>query len=84
MCGSFLDDPRKRVKLKKELASKLGEIVVSENLDPEGYLCNDNCYKSVNKYFELKAELKSLKTDLTQKFKKCARPKCAVEAGITQ
>ena len=68
VCGTFLDDPRKRVKLKKELALKLQEIVASENLDPEGYLCNNNCYKSVNRYFELKAALKSLKTDLTQKF----------------
>ena len=68
VCGSFLDDPRKRVKLKKDLALKLQEIVASENLDPEGYLCNNNCYKSVNRYFELKAALKSLKTDLTQKF----------------
>ena len=67
VCGTFLDDPRKRVKLKKELALKLQEIVASENLDPEGYLCNNNCYKSVNRYFELKAALKSLKTDLTQK-----------------
>ena len=50
--GSFLDDPRKRVKLKKDLALKLQEIVASENLDPEGYLCNNNCYKSVNRYFE--------------------------------
>ena len=69
VCGSCLDDPRKRVKLKKELVSKLQEIVASENFDPEGYLCNNNCYKSVNKYFELKAELKSLKSDLTRKFK---------------
>ena len=68
VCGSFLDDPRKRVKLKKYLALKLQEIVASENLDPEGYLCNNNCYKSVNRYFELTAALKSLKTDLTQKF----------------
>lgn len=69
LCGSVLDNPRKRVKLKQELVSKLQEIVASENLDPEGYLCNDNCYKSVNKYFELKAALKCLKSDLTQKFK---------------
>lgn len=68
VCGSFLDDPRKRVKLRKDLALKLQEIVASENLDPEGYLCNNNCYKSVNRYFELKAALKSVKTDLTQKF----------------
>ena len=68
VCGTFLDDPRKRVKLKKDLALKLQEIVASENLDPEGYLCNNNCYKSINRYFELKAALKSLKTDLTQKF----------------
>ena len=66
LCGSVLDNQRNRVKLKQELVSKLQEIVVSENLDPEGNLCNDNCYKSVNKYFELKAALKS---DLTQKFK---------------
>ena len=38
VCGTFLDDPRKRVKLKKDLALKLQEIVASENLDPEGYL----------------------------------------------
>ena len=68
VCGSFLDDPRKRVKLKKDLALKLQEIIASENLDPEGYLCNNNSYKSVNRYFELKAMLESLKTDLTQKF----------------
>ena len=67
VCGTFLHDPRKRVKLKKR-PLKLQEIVASENLDPEGYLCNNNCYKSVNRYFELKAALKSLKTDLTQKF----------------
>ena len=36
VCGSFLDDPRKRVKLKKELVSNLQEIVASETLDPEG------------------------------------------------
>ena len=35
ICGSFLDDPRKRVKLKKDLALKLQEIVASENLHPE-------------------------------------------------
>ena len=69
LCGSELDNPRKRVKLKQELVLKLQEIVASEELDPEGYLCNDNCYKSVNKYFELKAALKCLKSDRTQKFK---------------
>ena len=43
--GSFLDDPRRRARLKKDRDPdlKLQEIVSSENLDPEGYLCNDDC-----------------------------------------
>ena len=42
LCGSVLDNPRKSVKLKQELVLKPQEIVASENLDPKGYLCNDN------------------------------------------
>ena len=33
LCRSVLDNPRKRIKLKQELVSKLQEIVASENLD---------------------------------------------------
>ena len=35
LCGSLLDNPRKRVKLKQKLLSKLQKVVASENLDPD-------------------------------------------------
>ena len=68
ICGNVLQDSRKRVKLQHELFVKLQEILSSENLAQEGYLCNDTCYKSVNRYFELKSNLKDLKSTLAEKF----------------
>ena len=73
MCVNVLYNPRKRVKLKEELFSKVQEIVSSENIDPEGFLCNDTCYRSVDKYYKLKNSLQELKKKMEENFDNTAK-----------
>ena len=49
----LLENPRKRVKF-RGLSSKLQEILPIENLYLNSVVCNDTCYRTINKYFQLK------------------------------
>lgn len=47
----LLENPRKRVKF-RGLSSKLQEILPIENLNLNSVVCNDTCYRTINKYFQ--------------------------------
>ena len=47
---------------------KLSLECEDDKTDTRGYLCNDVCFKSMNKYVKLKASLKELTESMKQKF----------------
>ncbi len=69
LCGSNLPDAKKRARINSSLAQLLSDILESE-LD-RGYLCNDDCYKKMNRFATLRTSLAELSKTLKGRHVAC-------------
>ena len=79
-CGSEKADTRKRTKLNgkvSDLQQRICSIlqVPSSSVNSNSYICNDRCYRDVNRLEKMQQDLKKLQNSLKEKFQTNKRAK---------
>jgi hypothetical protein len=88
LCGCEKADPRKRTKLNgrvSDLQHRICSIldVPLTSINSDGYICNDRCYRDLNRLDKMKEDLKKLQNTLKEKFATNTRAKRAIPTDAT-
>ena len=73
MCATHLPDAKRRVRINSSLAHLLSDILECEldTIDVRGYVCNDDCYKKINRFTMLRTSLAELCKTLKERNAAC-------------
>ena len=73
LCGTHLPDAKRRARISSSLAQLLSDILEREldTIDVRGYLCNDDCYKKINRFTTLRTSLAELSKTLKERNAAC-------------
>ena len=69
LCGTHLPDAKRRARISSLLAHLLSDILECklDTIDVRGYLCNDDCYKKINRFTMPRTSLAELSKTLKER-----------------